>query len=221
MYWFKKIFYKKVVPLKVIIDNAIDEFIQKDQNDALAEMHQKAHLLFNLFVEEQNNVPIIINHQTTIFTVPSEVKLVSKYLDYLFESRPETCPYESVYYLPEHNLLCYINGGTHRLAALNLYYRKPRDSFTFAKNKIKYRKIDIDLLKTYFFDKKRMILYRVNSGDPSNVYSRTELKSIMFNVLVTLQKHYFGEANILDKSARNLYLSLSKNEKNYIESVNK
>jgi hypothetical protein len=221
MNWLKNIFNRNTNPLKTIIDSAIDEFVRNDKNGTLEKVHDKIYILFDLFTDEPNNIQVIIDHQTTILTIPFDTERVSRYLSYLYKSPPKAHIYdESVYHLEEHNLICYIENGTHRLAALNLYYRDQHESFVFDEKRIRRKKINVDVLKRYHLDKKRMVLYKVNPSYHLKIIDRIELSPILYDIILTFQKHYFSKANMLDKNMSDLYASLwTKREKNHMDHI--
>lgn len=206
--------------LKQIVDNAIDDFINKEPDGSLEKTHGMIYVLFRVFAneEETSDEPLLIDHQTTILGIPADRSRVLKYKERLDKEPPTGSLYESVHYIHDLNMITYIGGGTHRLAALNLYYRDQKPPFAMSGNKIVRCSINTEKLKRYNIYEKEKTLYYIDETDPLEYTYRTELTPLMFDLIVNLQVHYFGQANLIDKKReREFYKAWQSREKNPIE----
>lgn len=186
---------------KQIVDNAIDDFMTKEPNGLFEKTHEIIHILFNLFIEEDGslNEPLIIDHRTTILGIPTDRNYVSKYKEMLHKDPPTAGIYERVFYIKELNLITYNEGGTHRLAALNLFYRNERPAFMMGSRKLILCTIDTERLKRYNLHKNNKTLYYIDPSNPLYSINRTELTPLMYDMIINLQMQYFGKANLIDK----------------------
>lgn len=197
-----------ILSFKQIVDNAIDDFMTKESDGLLEKTHGMIYILFSLFIEgeeRKTDEPLLIDHRTAILGIPADRNRVLKYKSWLDKDPPTSNIYEWVYYIEDLNLITYGGGGTHRLAALNLYYRDQHPPFTMDEKK--RCRINTERLNRYhLYAKEKIILYWIDSTDPLNSIYRTELTPLMFDMIVSLQIHYFGTTNFIDrKKEKKLY----------------
>lgn len=206
--------------LKEIVDNAIDDFMTKEPDGLLEKTHGMIYILFNLFIDEKDvsGKPLHIDHRTAILGIPADRSKVSLYKSWLDETPPTSNVYEMAHYIEDINLITYVGGGTHRLAALNLYYRDQHPPFIMDSRKLIRCRINTERLNRYNLYGKEKILYWIDLTDPLCPTYRKELTPLMFEMIVSLQMHYFGKANLLDrKSEKKFYKEWKNREKSPIE----
>ncbi|MDD4969781.1 MAG: hypothetical protein PHT07_10180 [Paludibacter sp.] len=187
--------------LKQIVDNAIDDFMTKEPDGLFEKTHDMIHILFSLFieVEDKKDESLLIDHQTTILGIPADRNRVSQYKSWLDEDPPTSNIYELGYYIEDLNLIMYGGGATHRLAALNLYYRDQHPPFIMNERNLIRCAINTERLNRYNLYENGQILYWLDTTDPLNTIYRKELTPLMFDMIANLQIHYFGQAKFIDE----------------------
>lgn len=206
--------------LKEIVDNAIDDFMTKEPDGLLEKTHGMIHILFSLFINEEDvsGTPLSIDHRTAILGIPADRNRVSRYKSWLDETPPTSNVYERVHYIEDLNLITYGGGGTHRLAALNLYYRDQNPPFIMDSHNLIRCRINVERLSNYTLYEKEKILYWDDPTDPLDPIYRKEITPFMFDMIVSLQTHYIGKANLIDrKKERSFYKKWQNREKSPLE----
>lgn len=197
--------------LKSIIDKNLDEFIENGIKDAMEDSHFNFDIFNALFEDDSDSIEnVTIDNTTIIIGIPSEPKKVLEYQNALLQSPPKSDLYEGVFYFKEFNMISYISGGTHRLAALNLYLRQNNKPFAFDGKKMRSVSIDTKMLYQYRVDKTKKTLYVLSPYKSESVIKKITLTPLLYDLITTLQIYYFGKARLISDDEITKYESLWK-----------